>query len=134
MSILDIESYLIAWKKRLELQRENEKKLADEAFSIACSLGKFLVEKYNVDRVYLFGSLALHLKGLKRFQSTSDIDLAVEGLPKDKYFHILAEINRLSEFKVDIVDLEDCPKVLKDSILKNGIIINEKRRDTNNSR
>ncbi|MGC8971269.1 MAG: nucleotidyltransferase family protein [bacterium] len=120
-----IEQYVSAWKKRLELEREKEKVLARKALDTAYYLTKVLVDKYEVKRVYLFGSLALYLKGLKVFKLTSDIDLAVEPIPKDKYFHILAEINRLSEFEVDIIDLKDCPETLKDSILRNGVILYE---------
>jgi len=125
MEVLEFESYLSAWKRRLELEKEEERRLAQEALSTARYLSRVLIEKYGARRVYLFGSLALYLKGLRSFKRSSDIDLAVEMLPKDRYFPILREINRLSKFEVDLIDINDCPDVLRELILKEGIILDE---------
>lgn len=125
MTTFDIGYYISAWRRRAELEKKREKMLAEKAFDTARFLTKVLVDRYGAKKVYLFGSLALYLKGLKSFKISSDIDLAVQPIPKEKYFYILAEMNRMSDFEVDIIDLEDCPKILRDSILKNGILLYE---------
>lgn len=125
MTTFDIEYYISAWRRRAELEKKREKMLAEKAFDTAHFLTKVLVDRYRVKKVYLFGSLALYLKGLKSFKVSSDIDLAVQPIPKEKYFYILAEMNRMSDFEIDIIDLEDCPEILRDSILKNGILLYE---------
>ncbi|MBM3234813.1 nucleotidyltransferase domain-containing protein [Candidatus Poribacteria bacterium] len=72
------------------------------------------MEKFNVRRVYLFGSLA---EGF--FHEDSDIDLAVEGLEPHLYFKALANLHEVSGgFKVDLVPLEVTP--YKDIIVKKG--------------
>jgi predicted nucleotidyltransferase len=51
--------------------------------------------------VYLFGSAA---KGTLR--DDSDIDLAVSGLPAQRYFTALGEVGDLLRRPVDLVDLD----------------------------
>ncbi|MCX7796482.1 MAG: nucleotidyltransferase domain-containing protein [bacterium] len=79
---------------------------------------------FDIEYISL-GSLTLYLKGLRIFKESSDIDLVVQPISKERYFYILAEIDRMSEFDVDIIDLEDCPEMLRNSILKNGILLYE---------
>ncbi len=52
--------------------------------------------------VYLFGSVA---RGLDR--PGSDIDLAVPGLPPERYFFVLAPIASVLGRPVDLVDLDE---------------------------
>ena len=51
--------------------------------------------------VYLFGSLA---EG--RFNEGSDIDLAVKGCPKGKYYKILGKLLMELNHSVDLIDLD----------------------------
>lgn len=51
--------------------------------------------------IFLFGSLAHG-----DFSDTSDIDLAVKGLEKKKYFKILGRLMMALEHPVDLVNLE----------------------------
>lgn len=51
--------------------------------------------------VYLFGSLA---EG--RFNEGSDIDLAVKGCPKGKFFKILGKLLMELNHSVDLIDLD----------------------------
>jgi len=87
------------------------------------TIAQTLVREGKAKRVYLFGSLAFSMKGGERFGVTSDIDLAVEALPKKEYFQILAEVNRMSDFEVDLVDLQSCSAPLREAILKNGVLL-----------
>lgn len=128
MEKLDVEPYLSAWKKRIESEKEEERKRAEKAFGVALETTKVLVQEGRARRVYLFGSLALFVKAKRNFTATSDIDLAVEGVPKKEYFRILADINRDSDFEIDLVDLADCPSFLKETILKNGVLLYDEER------
>ena len=51
--------------------------------------------------VYLFGSLAENT-----FDSSSDIDFAVKGLKKEKYFHVYGELLRVLDHPFDLVGLD----------------------------
>ncbi|MGQ9623163.1 MAG: nucleotidyltransferase family protein [Candidatus Caldatribacteriaceae bacterium] len=119
----DIEPYLLAWKKRIRIEEEKRQKRAKEALRVAFAVAKALVEGGKAKRVYLFGSLASLMRGWERFDLASDIDLAVEAIPRGEYFRVLAEVNRMSDFEVDLVDLEACPAPLREAILKNGVLL-----------
>ncbi len=83
-----------------------------------------LVEQYGARRVWLFGSLA-H----RRFVHTrSDIDLAVEGLPPEKYFRALATLWRLllTGLELDLVPLEDAKPGMVDLVQKEGELLYER--------
>ena len=51
--------------------------------------------------IYLFGSL---VSGDVR--KGSDIDLAIRGCPKNKFFHVWGKLFSSLEFPVDLVDLD----------------------------
>lgn len=68
------------------------------------SLAKVLKERFFASKVILFGS-ALRTD----FSQWSDIDLAVWGVSASNYFKAVAYASGYSSnFKVDLVDAEDC--------------------------
>jgi len=81
---------------------------------------RFLREQ-GARRVWLFGSLA---KG-RRPTVHSDFDFAVEGLPADRFFGSVGHLLQVLPRPVDIVELEDCPPLLREQILEHGIILND---------
>ena len=85
--------------------------------NIAKRIALELKEHFGAHRVVLFGSAArgnIHAK--------SDIDIAVWGIPtKDFYRAVAFATGYSNEWKVDMVDAEDCRETLKQSILKDGI-------------
>jgi predicted nucleotidyltransferase len=123
MRTLDIKPYLLAWKKRIKIEEEEARRRVREALRVAFAIAKTLVEEGKARRVYLFGSLAFSMQGQRGFGPTSDIDLAVEAIPRGEYFRVLAEVNRMSDFEVDLVDLEACPAPLREAILKKGVLL-----------
>jgi len=117
------EEYIRAWVERKKKEEEKMKVLSQKALKEAKRIAEMLRERYGVGKVVLFGSLAKYLRGTGEFTERSDIDLAVEGLPKEEYFKVLSEINRFSEFEIDLIDLEGCPEFLKRLIKREGIEI-----------
>ncbi len=89
----------------------------DYVKNIAKKIAVELKEHFGAHRVVLFGSAArgnIHAK--------SDIDIAVWGIPaKDFYRAVAFATGYSNEWKVDMVDAEDCRETLKQSILKDGI-------------
>lgn len=84
------------------LINEHQKSALDKAQRISA----FLVEKYNVEQVVLYGSVLN-----ERFSMGSDIDLAVKGIPANYFFRAFSEVEELAyPFKVDIMDLEKNPE------------------------
>lgn len=96
-----------------------------KAQTVLKRLTAILIEKYNVNRVILIGSLTEPA----RFGFHSDIDFCVEGLPDSLYFKAVGELLlEADEFDVDIIPLEDATSAMKEKILR-GKIIYEKRRN-----
>jgi predicted nucleotidyltransferase len=60
-------------------------------------------------RVWLFGSLAAGAPQDDR----SDIDLAVEGLPPDRYYRMVSELDRVARCPVDLVEMERARPALR---------------------
>jgi predicted nucleotidyltransferase len=63
----------------------------------------------------LFGSLATG-----SHSETSDVDLAVEGLPNALYFAALADLMAHFGVPVDLVRLEEAPNSLRERIAAEG--------------
>ena len=82
---------------------------------------KAIAQKYDIDRVLLFGSRA---RG--DFHRASDIDLAVEGEQVDQFIlEVREETSTLLNY--DIIDLKRLKQgVFLNTIQKEGIILYEK--------
>ena len=52
--------------------------------------------------VYIFGSAATG-----PLRERSDIDLAVEGLPPERFFHAMARAARILQRPLDLIDLDE---------------------------
>jgi predicted nucleotidyltransferase len=65
--------------------------------------------------VYAFGSVVTGTG-----TPSSDLDLAVRGLPRDAYFDALGELMRVLPCDVDLVRLEDAPESLRDRVRAEG--------------
>ena len=60
-----------------------------------------ILKKAGCSEVFLFGSLAAgEVKG------KSDIDLAIRGCPRGKFFHLLGRLLMELDYPVDLVDLD----------------------------
>lgn len=89
----------------------------DSARIVAVSIARDLVKRFGAHRVVLFGSAA---RG--HFRQKSDIDLAVWGIPPEDFYRAVAFASGYSkEWKVDLVDAEDCRESLRRSILLEGV-------------
>ncbi|MFH1097214.1 MAG: nucleotidyltransferase domain-containing protein [Candidatus Desantisbacteria bacterium] len=111
------ESYI---QKAIEI-KENQQRLLEvrytDAWETARKAAFILKNEYSANEVILFGSL-LH----KQFFSlASDIDVAVSGLPSDKFFQALYKVGFLSDIKIEMVDIEECRDYIKEIIKKEGI-------------
>lgn len=67
-------------------------------------------------RVWVFGSVA---KGITP-DFRSDLDLAVEGLPGDRYFEAVGVLLDRLPCSLDLVEMERAPTALRANILRFG--------------
>ena len=102
---------------------ENDEQLTrryQEAWQEAEKAAVLLKKNYGAEKVLAFGSLINRF----RFNRWSDIDLAAVGIPdKDFYAAVGALTGIITKFKIDLVDLEDCKRSLKDVIENEGVEI-----------
>jgi len=83
-----------------------------------------LIQKYHLMRIYQWGSLLDE----KQFSSISDIDIAVEGVQSvDEYFKMLEDADQLTEFHLDLVDIEKIDPIHAEAIRMKGKLVYERR-------
>jgi predicted nucleotidyltransferase len=85
-------------------------------------LSQLLAEKFEVEAVYLFGSLVW--SGIHTPET--DIDLAVSGLPGEQYLEAVSYLERESKFPIDLVELNKVPEHLRQRILTEGKLLYER--------
>jgi predicted nucleotidyltransferase len=97
------DTYIRGWQERARREAEEGKRREALARNVLPRLVRHLVDRYDVERVLLVGSLAEGAFGLD-----SDIDLAVRGLRGADLFRAGAELDDLAApFSVDVIPLED---------------------------
>lgn len=70
---------------------------------------------WGATRVVLFGSLAGTVRPAR------DVDLAVEGVPAERFFDLYGALLALCPLPLDLVDLGDCPDPLREAIARDGV-------------
>lgn len=107
-----------ATAQRRQTQRlQWQQKRQQQGQQIAQQASKILKREFGVKRVRLFGSLL----DSKRVHPESDIDLAVEGLPGKHYLTAVTRMLDLSDFSIDLVQIEHTRPRLKAVIEEQGI-------------
>ena len=107
--------YLDYWQKRQKEQQEYNQKLAQEARKNLPPVIDYLKENFPITKIILFGSL---VKG--KFQETSDIDLAVAGIPPESFFQALGKVNLISARWIDLKPIEDLEPHFLKRVLQTG--------------
>jgi predicted nucleotidyltransferase len=115
------ETYAEAWRQRRRAEREALLLRQQLLMKAAQDCANVLAEKYAVRAVYLFGSVAWP----DRFHADSDIDLAVEGLPDEKYMRALAELWRLLPVgcELNLVPIESAFPKLAERVRREGVVL-----------
>lgn len=107
---------LAEYRRRLDQHLQNRKvdeALLQRAWHTAHRIAAMLYEDFGATQVAVFGSLAEP----ESFSKWSDIDIAVWGIPNDKYFRassIASDISGL--FKVDLIDFESSKGLFRERI------------------
>ncbi|MFP4562279.1 MAG: nucleotidyltransferase family protein [Spirochaetia bacterium] len=114
---------------REHLRKKREKRLHDVHDRLGRALEdreriiNFIIDRYNPKRVYTWGSL----ENTELFGEHSDIDIAVEGLSGPlEGLHAQSEAEDMSEFSVDLVELERIHPVYAEDIRERGRLVYER--------
>ena len=93
--------------------RKVDEALLQRAWQTAHRIAEMLYEDFGATQVAVFGSLAEP----ESFSKWSDIDIAIWGIPNDKYFRAASVASDISGlFKVDLVDFKDCKGLFRERI------------------
>lgn len=124
-----MEAYRRTAKRRQSERDAAAKVRLQVARGVARQAADWLKETYSVGAVWLFGSLADNFDvddfqlGKQTFTLTSDIDLAIGQLPPGDYFMAIALLQDISEFKIDLVQLDCIPSSFRTRILTGGKLL-----------
>jgi len=113
----------------LEKKEQIRLQLLDKRYNRACNdfekIIRFIIEKYNPERIYQWGSL-LHRENFSEF---SDIDIALEGITSaEQLFEMYGAIMDMTDFPIDLVQIEKIVPEFADLIKAKGKIIYERNR------
>ena len=116
-------SELAEYRQRLNEHfhhRKVDEALLQRAWQTAHCVAAMLYEDFGATRVAVFGSLAER----DWFSPWSDIDIAVWGIPPDKYLKAVVEAKHISRwFKVDLVDFESCEGLFRERVQSQAVPI-----------
>jgi predicted nucleotidyltransferase len=85
---------------------------------------QMLITEYHPLRIYQWGSM------LKKedFSAISDIDIAVEGVRSaEDFFKMFGEAQKMTDFPLDLVEMEKVEPLHAESIRKNGKVVYERK-------
>lgn len=114
----EYQTYIRAWQKRFEQEDLLAAERKKEARVVADRIASGLIRNYKVKDVYLFGSVIIPDKS---FSVDSDIDMGVSGLPAEEFYKVWREIESLSEFRIDLIDLDHCSPEFRMKVLAEGM-------------
>lgn len=120
-----LRQYKRYWNERVAKDEIKKENLRKDALKIAERLNEILIKEFYVKKVVLFGSILQK----RCFEDDSDIDIAVEGLPKKDYFSALARLMMESPYEIDLKPIEDVSDLFKQRIAR-GKVLYEKREDS----
>ena len=114
---------VVAILRRQHAERTPEReRWVREIRAVVPRVANCLVDEFGATRVVLFGSL---VHGFAH--EGSDIDLAVEGIPPNRYFRALARVAEVACRPVDIVPIEDARAEVRFIIERDGQVIRDER-------
>ena len=111
----------------LEQLNESRQKHLHERFlkarEAAQRIVRMLAERYPVTRIYQWGSLLEE----SHFSEISDIDIAIEGdVSAEDFFRLYGEAMEMTNFHLDLVQLDKIDPLHAKSIRKKGRIVYER--------
>ncbi len=110
-------------QKELERKEKLKKKL-NQAKADFKKITCMIIDKYNPAKVYQWGSLLNEA----HFSEISDIDIALEGLKSaEEFFQIYGEAMRMTDFSLDIVEVDKIEPEFRENIISGGRLIYDRK-------
>jgi predicted nucleotidyltransferase len=99
-------------------RRKRHQQVRAEALADANKLAALLRKHFKFESLYLYGSILLDT-----FQSGSDLDMIIKGMPIKDFFKAYALLIKKSSFPVDLKPFEDLTDEFKARIQERGMRI-----------
>ena len=120
-----------AVRKFLNEKEQKHQQEIDELFKQAWkdfeAIVEMLIEKYKPQKIYQWGSLL----NRKHFSKISDIDIAVVvDFPAEEFFAMFGDADDLTDFSLDLVELDKIEPLHAESIKKNGRLVYDREKNT----
>ena len=113
----EMDRYIATARQRQRQEQRQKEQRQQQGWQIARQAAVLLKEHFHVQRVWLFGSMVT----LHRIHPNSDIDLAVQGLNSEQYLAAVIALLDLSEFSIDLVQIEYAQPSLRETIEQQGL-------------
>lgn len=110
-----MQDYILTARRRSQSRLEKIGKRRSQGMEVARKAATLLKQTFGAKRVVLFGSVLS-----EDFHESSDLDLAVWGLPEALYFKAIAQLEGLDGFAIDLVEAQHALPHIADAI-KQGI-------------
>ena len=116
-----------AARQFLEKKERDRVQLLDERYNQARrdfqKIIDFIIERYHPKRIYQWGSLL----NRENFTEISDIDIALEGITSaEQIFDIYGAIMNMSDFSIDLIQIEKIEPEFAELIKAKGKIVYER--------
>jgi uncharacterized protein len=111
----EMQDYILMAKRRSQSRLEQIALRRSWGMEVAKKAANLLKQEFRAERVVLFGSILG-----EGFHESSDLDLAVWGLPESLYFRAVARLEGLDGFIIDLVEVQHAFPHIVDAI-KEGI-------------
>lgn len=115
----DLERYRLTFRRRQAEREVWQRSRQQQGQQIARQAAQLLKQSFGAQRVWLFGSMLTP----ERIRAESDIDIAVEGLADERYLEALGQLLDLSDFSVDLVQVEYARERLRSAIARKGVLL-----------
>lgn len=116
MDKAELRTYVEAYDRRVAAREAARRRQAQAARARVAELAR-ICRSFGATRVRLFGSLVT-----ERYGATPDIDLAIDGVPPERYFELWAALDRAEPpLPVDLVDTAIAPASLLQRLEREGV-------------
>ncbi len=123
MKSFNIEEARESLRKRRDIVEREREQLFNKAYADYKEILNMIIQRFNPKRIYQWGSLL----DKKMFTDYSDIDIALEGMKSmEDLIELESLAERLTEFPLDILELEKVPSVYADTIRSKGVLVYER--------
>ncbi|OQX24778.1 MAG: hypothetical protein BWK80_19015 [Desulfobacteraceae bacterium IS3] len=114
-------------RRKQEKKQEENRTRFEAAWRDFNKIVAMIIENYKPVRIYQWG----YLLNENHFSEISDIDIAVQGIDLDEhYFAMIGQAMRLTDFPLDIVEIEKIEPIHAQHIREKGRLVYERTIDT----